>query len=221
MAKYNLDKVKLRANVVSGLLLKRALLWGDRRGLLVILWLTLHLTLFLDLLRKRIFADSGSQPVPPLLCRWIFPLNSFSVTVPIGGCMQGWFPFASLPRIPPCYAWCVQAPVQLLKHQFSNSSIGDEFNYLNDKNREEWKEGLRNCLNSISLTFTSRKKYSSWSTMSANEGLIKGSSFQQDLISVYLQIRCSIHYFFPLIYSFNSNNLNTAKLQSIEQRHVN
>ena len=53
MAKYNLDKVKLRANVVSGLLLKRALLWGD---------------------------------------------------------------------------------------QFPNSSIGDEFNYLNDKNRKEWKE---------------------------------------------------------------------------------
>ena len=74
MAKYNLDKVKLRANVVSGLLLKRALLWGD---------------------------------------------------------------------------------------QFPNSSIGDEFNYLNDKNRKEWKEGLRNCLNSISLTFTSRKKYPS------------------------------------------------------------
>ena len=110
-----------------------------------------------------------------------------------GGCIQGWFPFAGLPRIPPCYAWCVQAPVQLLKHQFPNSSIGDEFNYLNDKNRKEWKEGLRNCLNSISLTFTSRKKYSSWSTMSANEGLIKGFSFQQDLISVYLQISCIIH----------------------------
>ena len=37
VAKYNLDEVKLRANVVSGLLLKRALLWSDRRGLLVIL----------------------------------------------------------------------------------------------------------------------------------------------------------------------------------------
>ena len=75
VAKCNLDKVKLRANVVSGLLLKRARLWSHRKGLLVILWLMLHLTLaFFGL----IFADSGSQPVPPLLCRWVFPLNSFS-----------------------------------------------------------------------------------------------------------------------------------------------
>ena len=75
VAKCNLDKVKLRANVVSGLLLKRARLWSHRKGLLVILWLMLHLTLaFFGL----IFADSDSQPVPPLLCRWVFPLNSFS-----------------------------------------------------------------------------------------------------------------------------------------------
>ena len=84
VAKCNLDKVKLRASVVSGLLLKRARLWSDRKGLLVILGLMLHLTLaffgliFVDLSRKWIFADSGSQPVPPLLCRWVFPLNSFS-----------------------------------------------------------------------------------------------------------------------------------------------
>ena len=58
VAKCNLDKVKLRASVVSGLLLKRARLWSDRKGLLVILGLMLHLTLaffgliFVDLSRK-------------------------------------------------------------------------------------------------------------------------------------------------------------------------
>ena len=30
-----------------------------------------------------------------------FPLNSFSVTVSVGGCMQGWFLRAALPWIPP------------------------------------------------------------------------------------------------------------------------
>ena len=29
-----------------------------------------------------------------------FTLNSFSVTVPVGGCMQRWFLFAGLPWIP-------------------------------------------------------------------------------------------------------------------------
>ena len=57
VAKCNLDKVKLRANVVS-VVLKRARLWSDRKGLLVILGLMLHLTLaffgliFVDLSRK-------------------------------------------------------------------------------------------------------------------------------------------------------------------------
>ena len=37
VAKCNLDKVKLGANVVSGLLLKRARFWSHRKGLLVIL----------------------------------------------------------------------------------------------------------------------------------------------------------------------------------------
>ena len=30
-----------------------------------------------------------------------FSLNSFSVTVPVGGCMQGWFSLAELPWTPP------------------------------------------------------------------------------------------------------------------------
>ena len=57
VAKCNLDKVKLRANVVR-VVLKRARLWSDRKGLLVILGLMLHLTLaffgliFVDLSRK-------------------------------------------------------------------------------------------------------------------------------------------------------------------------
>ena len=33
-----------------------------------------------------------------------FPLNSFSMTMPVGGCMQRWFPLAGLPWIPPRYA---------------------------------------------------------------------------------------------------------------------
>ena len=32
----------------------------------------------------------------------IFPLIWFSVTVPVGGCLQGWFLLTGLPSIPPC-----------------------------------------------------------------------------------------------------------------------
>ena len=114
--------------------------WGNRRGLLLILWLILHLmraflswSLRICCLSQslRILAPSPSLP----FCAWVsiglveyFPLNSFSVMVPVGGCMQGWFPLAGLPWIPPCYDWGFQAPVQPLRHQFPSSSIGDEFN---------------------------------------------------------------------------------------------
>ena len=112
---------------------------GDRTGLLLILWLTLYLTLaFLSwslricCLASRCGFWLPARPSP--FCALVsirsgeyFPLNSFSVTVPVGGCMQGWFPLAGLPWIPPCYAWGVQAPVQPLRHQFPSSSIGDEF----------------------------------------------------------------------------------------------
>ena len=48
-------------------------------------------------------------------CKGIWHINngiSFSVTVSVGGYVQGWFPLAGLPWIPPCYAWGVQDPVQ-------------------------------------------------------------------------------------------------------------
>ena len=53
--------------------------------------------------------DSSSQPFPPFFCGGkicamvrmgsaeYFPLNSFTVTVPVGSHMQGWFPLAGLP----------------------------------------------------------------------------------------------------------------------------
>ena len=66
---------------------------------------------------------------------------------------------------------------------------------------KKWKgkEAVRNGLNPVSLTFTSLKKYSSWFTMSVNEGLNKGFSFQQELINVYLQMHCIIlEYWRPL-----------------------
>jgi len=66
--------------------------------------------IFADLLFSeslRILAPSPSLPFCALVSIGsgeYFPLNSFSVTVPVGGCMQGWFPLAGLPWIPPCYA---------------------------------------------------------------------------------------------------------------------
>ena len=72
VAKCHLGKVKSQANAVSGLLLERAWSVGWPQGPFA------YLVIFADLLLERIFADSGSQPVPPLLCRWVFPLNSFS-----------------------------------------------------------------------------------------------------------------------------------------------
>ena len=114
-------------------------LWGDCRSLLLILCLTLYLMLaFLSwslwtcCLSESlwILAPSPSLPFCALVSMGsgeYFPLNSFSVMVPVGGCMQGWFPLMGLPWIPPCYAWDVQAPFQPLRHQFPSWSISDEF----------------------------------------------------------------------------------------------
>ena len=108
VAKCNLDKVKLWANVVSGLLLKRARLWSDRKGLLLFWdlccisrWHFLGWSLWICLVSEslRILAPSPSLP----FCAGEY----FHWILSVGGCMQGWFPFAGLPRIPPCYAWCV------------------------------------------------------------------------------------------------------------------
>ena len=139
VAKCNLGKVKLQANAVSGLLLKRTWSVGWPQGpfAYLVTYVASHAgifeLIFADLLLSeslRILAPSPSLPFCALVSirsGEYFPLNSFSVTVSVGGCMQGWFPLAGLPWIPPCYAWGVQAPVQPLRHQFPSSSIGDEF----------------------------------------------------------------------------------------------
>ena len=142
VAKCNLGKDKLQANTDSSLLPKSMWSEGCLQGSFV--YLVTYVAsqagifelIFADLLLSkslRILAPSLSLPFCALVSirlREYFPLNSFSVTVPVGGCMQGWFPLAGLPWIPPCYAWDIQAPVQPLRHQFPSSSIADEFNYL-------------------------------------------------------------------------------------------
>ena len=140
VAKCNLGKVKLQANAVSGLLLKRtwSLGWPQGPFAYLVTYVASHAgifeLIFADLLLSeslRILAPSLSLPFCALVSirsGEYFPLNSFSVMVSVGGCMQGWFPLAGLPWIPPCYAWGVQAPVQPLRHQFPSSSIGNEFN---------------------------------------------------------------------------------------------
>ena len=138
VAKFNLGKVKLQANAVGGLLLERAWSVGWSQGPFVYLvtYVASHAGIF-ELIcclseSLRNLAPSPSLPFYALVSMgsWqYFPMNSFNVTVPVGGCMQGWFPLTRLSWIPPCYAWGVQAPVQPLRHQFPSSSIGDEFNY--------------------------------------------------------------------------------------------
>ena len=77
VAKCHLGKVKSQANAVSGLLLKRAWSVGWPQGPFA------YLVIFSDLLLERIFADSGSQPVLPLLCIgkygviWVFSTKFF------------------------------------------------------------------------------------------------------------------------------------------------
>ena len=141
VAKCNLGKVKLQANTVSGLLPKGMWYEGCLQGpfAYLVTYVASHAgifeLIFADLWLSeslQILAPSPSLPFCALvsirLCEY-FPPNSFSVTVPVGSCMQGWFPLAGLLWIPPCYAWGIQAPVQPLRHQFPSSSIGDEFNY--------------------------------------------------------------------------------------------
>ena len=130
---------------------------GVRRGLLLILWLTLHLMLaFLSwslricCLANRCRFWLPARPSPSRSGEY-FPLNSFSVMVSVGGCMQGWFPLAGLP---PCYAWGVQAPVQPLRHQFPSSSIGNEFNEPLP-NQSTWSVTV--VINSYSLSFENKE----------------------------------------------------------------
>ena len=116
-------------------------LWGDRRGLLLILWLTLHLMLaFLSWSLRirclseslRILAPSLSLPFCALVSmgvRWVFSTEVFQCDG------VSWQLHAGV--IPACrvamdtFMLCLrcQAPVQLLRHQFPSSSIDDEFNF--------------------------------------------------------------------------------------------
>ena len=58
-----------------------------------------------------------------------FHWSSFSITVPVGGHWQGWFPLSRSPWKPPCCAsYLCRAPTNLSWHQFPSSSIADEFN---------------------------------------------------------------------------------------------
>ena len=98
--------------------------------------------IFADLLFKLIFADSSSQPFPPPffflgVCVSIgsgeyFQLNSFRVTVPVGGCMQGGggggVPAGRVAMDTSLLCLRCSGSVQSLRYQFPRSSIGDESN---------------------------------------------------------------------------------------------
>ena len=116
-------------------------LWGDHRGLLFILWLTLHLMLvFLSWSSRicclseslRILALSPSLPFCALVSvgvRWVFSTEVFQCDGASWQLHAGVVPACRIAMwIPSCYAWGAQAPVQPLRHQFPSSSIGDEFN---------------------------------------------------------------------------------------------
>ena len=167
VAKCNLGKVKyLQANAVSSLLLKRTWSEGCPQGpfAYLVTYVASHAgifeLIFADLLLSeslRILAPSPSLPFCALVSirsGEYFPLNSFSVMVSVGGCMQGWFLLSGLPWIPPCYAWGVQAPVQPLRHQFPSSSIGDEFNEPLP-NQSTWSVTV--VINSYSLSFENKE----------------------------------------------------------------
>ena len=89
VAKCNLGKVILQANAVSGLLLRHtwSVGWLQEPFAYLVPYVESHAgifeLIFADLLLKRIFADSGSQPFPPLLCigkygfRWVFSTEYF------------------------------------------------------------------------------------------------------------------------------------------------
>ena len=100
VAKCNLGKVKLQANMVNGLILKRTWSVGWLQGPFA--YLVTYVASLAGIF-ELIFADSSSQPFPPPffflggggggVCVSIgsgeyFQLNSFRVTVPVGGCMQ-------------------------------------------------------------------------------------------------------------------------------------
>ena len=126
VAKCNLGKVKLQANAVSGLLLKRTWSEGCPQGpfAYLVTYVASHAGIF-----ELIFADLLLSESLRILLLFA---GSSSLQAPWRAVYFGWFPLAGLPWIPPCYAWGVQAPVQPLRHQFPSSSIGDEFNSLND-----------------------------------------------------------------------------------------
>ena len=96
--------------------------------------------IFADLLFKLNFADSSSQPFPPpfflgggVVCVSIgsgeyFQLNSFRVTVPVGGCMQGGGPAGRVAMDTSLLCLRCSGSVQPLRYQFPRSSIGDESN---------------------------------------------------------------------------------------------
>ena len=98
MAKCNLGKVKLQANVVSSLLLMRTWSEGCPQGpfAYLVTYIASHAGIF-----ELIFTDL---------------LLSKSLRV----AMDTSLALASL-------AWGIQAPVQPLRHQFPSSSIGDGF----------------------------------------------------------------------------------------------
>ena len=89
VAKCNLGKVKLQANAVSGLLLRHrwSVEWPQEPFAYLMPYVASHAGIFeltfADLLLKWIFADSSSQPIPPLLCigkygfRWVFSTDFF------------------------------------------------------------------------------------------------------------------------------------------------
>ena len=113
VAKCNFSKVKLRANVVCVLPLKRMRSVGWTQGPLLTLWLAMHFML-------AFWADLCGSGVKANLCRFWLSLSPslpfWGCAIPLvwlcqlvfactGVCMHGWFPLTGLPWIPPCYAW--------------------------------------------------------------------------------------------------------------------
>ena len=106
VAKCNFSKVKLRANVVCVLPLKRMRSVGWTQGPLLTLWLAMHFML-------AFWADLCVSGVKANLCRfWLWALPSLFGVVWFLQCDNAsWWlharvvPLAGLPWIPPCYAW--------------------------------------------------------------------------------------------------------------------
>ena len=142
MAKCNLGKVKLQANAVSDLLRKCtwSLGWPQGPFVYLVTYVASHAginflswSLWISCLSKslQILAPSPSLLFCALVSmgfRWVFSTEVFQCDCASwqlhAGVVPGW-----LPWIPSCYAWGAQAPIQLLRHQFPSSSIGNEFNF--------------------------------------------------------------------------------------------